>query len=81
MKASIEIRIRPKVGRTRTANIDVEYSDWLGEIKVKEIGELISITNPKVSVEVAYLVFSDISNTWMEMFAYRSETKEIIVFS
>ena len=80
MKANIEIRITPVVGRTRSSNVDVEYGDYLAKLKVEEIGRMLSITNPKVSVEVVYHVFNDVSNTWMEMFAYRSEMNEVIMF-
>jgi hypothetical protein len=80
MKQSIAIRVKEGEKKSVRTTIDVEYGDVVAEYKIKELGKLITGLNPDAMVEVTFLVHSDVSNTWMEMFAYYADEDKFIKF-
>ena len=42
---------------------------------------LISSINPDAIVEVSFSVYSNVSDTWMEMFSYYADEKKLVVLT
>ena len=76
MKRSLLIYVKPEGQKSTTANIDVQYDDTMAEIKMKEIGTLLKKLNPDAVIEVGYQVYSEISETWMQLFTYYPYNKK-----
>ena len=78
MQKSIEIRVKESGKKLVRITIDVEYGDAVAKYKIKEIGNLISSINPDAMVQVDFLVYSNISDTWMEMFSYYADEEKLV---
>ena len=78
---SIGIRVKEEGKRSVRTTIDVEYGDAVAKFKIKEIGDLISAINPDAMVEVSFSVYSNVSDTWMEMFSYYADEKKLVVLT
>ena len=78
---SIGIRVKEEGKKSVRTTIDVEYGDAVAKYKIKEIGDLISSINPDAMVEVNFSVYSNVSDTWMEMFSYYGDEKKLVVFT
>jgi len=78
MQKSIEIRVKESGKKSVKTTIDVEYGDAVAKYKIKEIGDLISSINPDAMVQVNFLVYSNVSDTWMEMFSYYADEEKLL---
>ena len=78
MQKSIEIRVKESGKKLVRITIDVEYGDAVAKYKIKEIGNLISSINPDAMVQVDFLVYSNVSDTWMEMFSYYADEEKLV---
>ena len=78
MQKSIEIRVKESGKKSVRTTIDVEYGDAVAKYKIKEIGNLISSINPDAMVQVDFLVYSNVSDTWMEMFSYYADEEKLL---
>ncbi len=78
MQKSIEIRVKESGKKSVRTTIDVEYGDAVAKYKIKEIGDLISSINPDAMVQVNFLVYSNVSDTWMEMFSYYADEEKLL---
>jgi hypothetical protein len=76
----IQIRVKEEGKKSVYTTIDVEYGDAVAKYKMEELGNLISSLNPDAMVEVSFLVYNSISNTWMEMFSYYADEKRHVTF-
>ena len=76
---SIAISVKEFGKKSIRTTIDFEYGDEIAKYKIKELGDLITSLNPKVIVEVSFLIHNSISNTWMEMFCYYADEKRLVV--
>ena len=78
---SIGIRVKEEGKKSVRTTIDVEYGDAVAKYKIKEIGDLISSINSDAMVEVSFSVYSNVSDTWMEMFSYYADEKKLVVLT
>ena len=78
MKKSIEIRVKESGKKSVRTTIDVEYGDAVAKYKIKQIGDLISSINPDAMVQVNFLVYSNVSDTWMEILSYYADEKKLL---
>ena len=78
MQKSIEIRVKESGKKSVRTTIDVEYGDAVAKYKIKEIGDLISSINPDAMVQVNFLIYSNVSDTWMEMFSYYADEEKLL---
>jgi hypothetical protein len=78
MQKSIEIRVKESGKKSVRTTIDVEYGDAVAKYKIKEIGDLISSINPDAMVQVNFLIYSNVSDTWMEMFSYYTDEEKLL---
>ena len=77
-KKSISIRVKEEGKKSVRTTIDVEYGDAVAKYKMKEIGDLISSINPDAMVEVEFLIYSNVSDTWMVMSSYYADEKRMV---
>jgi len=74
----IQIRVKEEGKKSVRTTIDVEYGDAVAKYKIEELGNLISSINPDAMVEVSFMVYSNISDTWMEIYSYYADHKKMV---
>jgi len=74
----IQIRVKEEGKKSVRTTIDVEYGDAVAKYKMEELGNLISSINPNAMVEVSFMVYSNVSDTWMEIYSYYADEKKMV---
>ena len=74
----IQIRVKEEGKKSVRTTIDVEYGDAVAKYKMEELGNLISSINPNAMVEVSFMVYSNVSDTWVEIYSYYADEKRMV---
>lgn len=77
----IRIRLKEKGKEPTYTTIDVEYGDAVAKYKIEELGNQIQSIFYKGYVTVSFLVHNNISNRWIETFAYYADEKRHVTFN
>jgi len=81
MLSLIEIKVKQKNKKSTRTIINVDYGDALAKYKITELGDQISSINDDAIVDVNFLVYNNISQTWMEMFCYYANEKKLVILT
>lgn len=74
----IQIVLKEEGKKSVRTTIDVEYGDAVAKYKMEELGDQIQSIFYKGYVTISFMVYSNISDTWMEMFSYYADEKRMV---